>query len=144
MNYDDFDVLTSASSGADTMPLLTLRMFIPKAEGYGFAKEVYNQSYVTRIMYAFFVLITVVLTAIFAWNYRISDDRSPFKFGWVFMFPLITFMMRIAVDILSYLFTISNYLIVGMFGSAAIFVALGLNVLILIVVSVAFLARHAN
>jgi hypothetical protein len=144
MDYDDFDVVTHASSGADAMQLLTLHSFVPQAEAYGFAKEVYNQSYVSRLMYAFFILIMVVFTAMFAWNYRISDDRSPFKFGWVFMFPLITGMITIAMDIMSYLYTITNYLVVGMFGSAAIFVALGLNVLILFIVSIAFLARHAN
>ena len=144
MNYDDFDLLGEVSQGADFMSLLTLRSFIPRAEQYGFSKEVYNQSFVKRITYPFYILILVIVAASFAWNYRITDVKEAFRFRWIFMFPLITIMLYVALDIFDYLFTLFNYLMVGLCGGFA-FVALCIFYTVLvIVVSIVFLSRRAN
>lgn len=141
MDFNDFATISEASAGPDKMPLFALLSFLSKAEKYGFASETFYQSVVSRLMYPMFILVVILFLAAAGWNYRIEDKRSAFRFSWLFFLPLCTFVFFGIFELCKYIAGILNYVVVGLFGSGAIFVSAVIYIVILIFASIHFVSR---
>lgn len=143
MPYADFSLLNDASFGAARMSFLSLINFVPKSVLYGYAQEVFAQNLVRRGAYPLILLIMIVFIASFAWNYRVGE-HDVFQFKWLFLFPLFSFVVYVLLDCCQYLFTLLNYVFVGLCGSYALITAFVVYVVMLFSVSVNFLARRSS
>ena len=143
MPYSDFVMINEVSRGANDISLPTLNSFISKAPVYGFSSEIFAQSLVNRSMYPFFILILCIFSAIMGWMFRIEDERMIFRLGFIMLVPVYSAMMYAFLRIAGYLYSILNYVMVGLCGGAAVMVALVVYVLILILFSFLFVSRKA-
>ena len=92
-------------------------------------------------MFPLLMLMLFIAFATLGWNYRVDDDTS-FKFRWLFLVPIAGAITYLILKIIEYFYDLLNYVIVGAFGGAALWVALGLNVVLLMIVSLYFVARR--
>ncbi|MBP5358355.1 MAG: hypothetical protein J6Y69_04120 [Treponema sp.] len=141
MPYRDFTATNQATGGPDRMDLATLFLFLKKAQDYGFSTEVFSRSLLGRAMFPLLMLMLFIAFATLGWNYRVDDDTS-FKFRWLFLVPIAGAITYLILKIIEYFYDLLNYVIVGAFGGAALWVALGVNVVLLMAVSLYFLARR--
>lgn len=102
MPYDDFTLIRQAAAGPDLMPLVSLFKFVSKADRYGFSSASYRTTLILRLSLPLFVLAILLLMACIGWNFRLEPDQ-PFRTRWILMFPLFTFVMYIAKDLLLYI-----------------------------------------
>lgn len=143
MKYSDFDLLDSASKGAEVMSYPSLIEFVSKSNSYGYSKEVYAQDMLKRGVYPLFILILIIFSASFAWNYRLGA-KEVFQFKWLFLFPVFSFVVYIVLECCQYIFTLLNYFIVCLCGNSSLIVAAIAYIVILISVSIQFLARRSS
>lgn len=141
MPYSDFSVIKDASAGADRMNILSLYSFLKSAAGYGFSTEVFLKNLVCRAIYPILLLIMFIFAACLGWNYRIEPNIEHFKFKWIFLIPLYGVFIFIFLELTQYAFDTLNYVIVGMFGSAGLFVAMIIYVIVLAIMSLIFMSR---
>ena len=141
MPYRDFTATSQATGGPDRMDLATLFLFLKKAQDYGFSTEVFSRSLLGRGMFPLLMLMLFIAFATLGWNYRVDDDTS-FKFRWLLLVPIAGALTYLILEIIEYFYDLLNYVIVGAFGGAALWVALGVNVVLLMLVSLYFLARR--
>lgn len=140
MEFSDFALLKNASFGAEAMGLHEVYRFVPKAEKYGFVEEVFRQTLVNRLLYPLFMLICMVCVGIGAWHGRISAD-GVFKFKWIIVFPLLSFVLLCAYYLSHFVFRMINYSLLSLFGQTSVlFAGLFLYLVIFFGVSVMFLA----
>ncbi len=142
IEFSDFDLLKKASTGASTMDLLSLIKFVPKAEPYGFSLEVFEQESMKRLLSPLFYLVLMILLAWTAWHGR-TDSTSLFKFHWIIMFPLLSLAFIYLYSFSMRGFMLANYALFSIFGvHFAIIAGIILYIILLIVVSIMFLACH--
>lgn len=141
MPYRDFTAANQATGGPDGMDLATLFMFLKKAQDYGFSTEVFSRSLLGRGLLPLLLLMLFILSASMGWNYRI-DDETQFKFRWLLLVPIAGVVAYFILEVIQYFYDLLNYVIVGAFGGAALWVALAVYVVLLLLVSLNFLARR--
>ena len=141
MPYRDFTATSQATGGPDRMDLATLFLFLKKAQDYGFSTEVFSRSLLGRGMFPLLMLMLFIAFATLGWNYRVDDDTS-FKFRWLLLVPIAGALTYLILKIIEYFYDLLNYVIVGAFGGAALWVALAVNIVLLMAVSLYFLARR--
>ena len=140
MEFTDFSLLKSVSGGVESMGLQEVYRFVPKAEKYGFVEEVFRQTLVNRLLYPLFMLICMVCVGIGAWHGRISAD-GVFKFKWIIVFPLLSFVLLCAYYLSHFVFRMINYSLMSICGqTSVVFAGLFLYLVIFFGVSVMFLA----
>lgn len=139
----DFNLLCDATSGSGKMSLLSLIKFLHKTRDYGYSYEVFNSDFVYRATYPLIMLICCIFLACMAWNYRLKNEQL-FKFKWIFLLPLITFIQYFALDCGLYVCKVLNYALVILFGSWAVVVSVTILVLLFIIVCFNFLTRTAD
>ncbi|MCK9169297.1 MAG: hypothetical protein M0P01_02665 [Treponema sp.] len=143
VSYTDFELLVEASKGAEFMSIPALIQFVGKTVQYGYSEEVFGQVMLNRILYPLFIFIIIVCSAIFAWNYRISE-KLMFKTVWVSAFPLLSILLYILFTGLLWLYKLFNYVFLGTAGRKyALLAACGVYAAILIISSIMFLSRNA-
>lgn len=141
--YDDFELLAEASKGAELMSIPALFHFAGKAVQYGYSEEVFGQVMLNRILYPLFILVIIVCSASFAWNYRIGE-KLMFKTVWTAAFPLFSVLAYIVFEALLWLYKLFNYVFLGAAGRQyALLVGCGVYIAILIIASIVFLARNS-
>ena len=143
MPFSDFHVINEASSGADTMSLLSLYKFLPDAVEYGFSKEVFVENFLQRITYPFIALIMLILCASIAWNYRIDDPKEIFKFRWILLIPALGTITLFIFSAFRYLFTMANYVLIGTCGSGALVAAFAMYITLLFGTALLFVSRRS-
>lgn len=140
VEFTDFSLLKSVSGGVESMGLQEVYRFVPKAEKYGFVEEVFRQTLVNRLLYPLFMLICMVCVGIGAWHGRISAD-GVFKFKWIIVFPLLSFVLLCAYYLSHFVFRMINYSLMSICGqTSVVFAGLFLYLVIFFGVSVMFLA----
>jgi hypothetical protein len=143
INYDDFSFLFETSLGPSNMNISMLSKFIKKAESYGFAEEIFRESLVCRICLPLFLLSLLIMSAAMAWNFRVKDEKTVFKFIWVLLFPIYTLIIHMIYSSLIYMYNILNYVLVGTLGAYASIVAILIYILFYLVSSIYFLSRKS-
>ena len=141
MPYSDFAVIDAASAGSDTMSIFSLLRFIPNAQNYGFAAEVFSNSLVGRFTYPLFILILFIFAAAVGWNYRIDDSKVQFRTIWLLMVILYGFVTYLIVEVCGYVFNIMNYVLIGVFNNAALVMAFFIYGVIFVLISINFMSR---
>lgn len=143
LSMADFNLICDATGGSGKMSLISLMKFMTRARDYGYSYEVYNADFVYRITYPLVLLICCIFMACMAWNYRLNDEQL-FKFKWIFLMPLITFILYFAIECGLYLCKMLDYALVIMLGRAAVYVSVVLLIVILFIVSFIFVSRTAE
>ncbi|MBQ9538516.1 MAG: hypothetical protein IJU95_04540, partial [Treponema sp.] len=141
IDYDDFSSIDRASAGAETMTLLSLMHFIKNAQEYGYAKESFAQTLLTRCLYPLFVLILFILAAAVGWNYRIESAKALFRTSWLFAIIVFGVIMFFASEMAFYLYKVLNYVLVGVFKSGAFPSAIVTYVALFVLASLYFMSR---
>jgi len=141
--YDDIQLLLEVSKGAEFMNIPSLFQFAEKAVQYGYSQEVFGQVMLNRLLYPLFMLIIIVCSASFAWNYRIGE-KLMFKAVWMFVFPVFSVLAYVLFEVFLGLYKLINYVFLGVSGQHYALVAgCGIYISILIIVSIVFLARNS-
>jgi len=141
--FTDFELLCAASQGPAHMDLLSLAQFVPVSKIYGYSTEVFGVSLVQRVMNPLLLLVFLIFSAAFAWNYRIGE-KVLFKFRWIFVLPLSTFIAYGILKIFSAMINLVDFLFVGLFGQFALVLSLVCGVILLCLVSINFLGRTSD
>ncbi|MCR4579242.1 MAG: hypothetical protein K5681_02725 [Treponema sp.] len=142
--YEDFLMLETSMQDPSIIPLTTLFKLFSRAVKYGFSADVFESVFLNRIFYPFWMIIIFLLLATFAWNNRIGIDQY-FKFWWAFVFPIFLFIGIAFYKMIIFLFKLTNYAILASSGlTGAIFSALVVYTILLILTSVFFLARRSR
>ena len=123
MPLSDFNLISDASVGPDKMFLPSLLNFVNKCSNYGFSMEVFRQTLIKRISFPMFILIILVMSAVFAWNYR-PDCRLTFHFKWFFVLTVLSFLIYEFLNTIEYILVLLSYMFVCLFGVEAIFVCI--------------------
>ena len=140
LSYEDLLLLIEVSRGAEYMNMISLFRFVGKGAGFGYADEVFAQVLLNRILYPLFMLILFIWFAAFAWNYRIGETVL-FKMSWIFVFPFFSVLAHILYRALMWLFKIINYVFIGIAGTYCLPLGALVYAVILLIVSLVFLAR---
>lgn len=142
MPFDDFAIINKASDGPDKMNMVSLMSFMSSATKYGYSYDIFEKNLIGRLWYPLFVLSLLIIAATLGWNYRIEDGENRFKFIWLFLVPLYGAVMYVVLEICTYLFNIINFVLIGLVGTWAMFVAFIIYALMFVLVSINFLARY--
>ena len=141
LSYEDLLLLIEVSRGAEYMNMISLFRFVGKGARFGYADEVFAQVLLNRILYPLFMLILFIWFAAFAWNYRIGETVL-FKMSWIFVFPFFSVLAHILYRALMWLFKIINYVFIGIAGTYCLPLGALVYAVILLIVSLVFLARN--
>ncbi len=141
--YDDFTKICEASSGAKTMPLLSLFSYAKKASLYGYSSEVFFQALMSRLTYPLILLIVFIFTAALSWNYRL-DGNLIFKFKWLFTIPFFTFIAYIILDTVLYLLNLLYYVLFALIGTLSLPAAAAVLLVCVFLSTVYFTALRAE
>lgn len=141
MDYEDFCSIDRASTGAETMSFFSLMNFIKNAQEYGYAKESFFQTLLTRSLYPLFVLILFIIAASWGWNYRIENSKALFKTSWLLAIIIFGVIMFFVTEMAFYLYKVLNYVIVGVCKGAAFPAAAVTYVLLFVLASLYFMSR---
>ena len=140
MPFSDFELIEQASSGADSMNLISLFNFVSKAEKYGYSAESFAHILMNRMLKPLYLLILFIVIAYLAWHFRL-EENSVFKFKWIIMFPVLCAAYYFLYKLALCLFKFINYGLLGVSGvSFSIAAGTIVYVLIFAIVSVFFLS----
>lgn len=142
LSCDDFNLVCDAAVGPQQMNLLSLIRIADKADSFGYPGEVFSATLISRLTYPLLMLIVLIFTASFAWNYRVEKSQL-FKFSWSFVLPLCTVIVYPLLEILLYVEDLVCYAIIALLGQSAVAVAMFVSVVFLCLVSVYFMSRRA-
>lgn len=115
IEYSDFALLKKATSGPETMDLISLFNFIEKTEDYGFSHEIFEQNLMNRLLFPLFILGMFIILAVIAWNCRTTAE-SVFKFRWIIMIPLLMLTFTGLYNILITIYKLANYGLFAIFS----------------------------
>lgn len=143
MKYNDLILLCRASLGAENMPLGTLFEFVKICKDYGYAREVFLQILISRLVYPLFIMAIILVMGIFAWNYRLSKEIM-FKFKWLFALPIFTIAVFTFLEIFDFVQTLFIYTMISLCGFGAIGIIIGFYIVLIFVLSFIFLALRGK
>ncbi len=141
MEYSDFASIDRASAGAETMTLFSLMHFIKNAQEYGYAKESFSQTLLTRCLYPLFVLILFIFAAAVGWNYRIENSKALFRTSWLLAIIVFGVVMFFVSEMAFYLFEMLNYVLVGICKGGAFPAAVVTYIALFVLASLYFMSR---
>lgn len=144
VSYNDFTMFETSTNNPASLTMMSLFKLIRRADNYGFSAEVYTQTLLNRLFYAFWVLLIFLIVASFAWNTRVGTNDY-FKMSWAGIFPFLIVVCWLFYEFLMSIFKLLNYAIVTFCGlGASIAVATAVYVVIFIFDTIFFLARRSK
>ena len=144
LEFEKFTLLEMTNEEPKNLPIMKLYKLVSVVDDYGYSQSVYAQTLLNRLLYPLFMLIVFVALASFAWNNKIGSKQY-FKFSWVAGFPFFILASGFLYNVVMYLFKIMNYVMVSFAGGiTSLIIAIVVYVVVLIVVSLYFLARKDN
>lgn len=142
MKYSDFLMLETSPANPKSGSLLHLIRFAKDASNYGFARELYAQTLLNRLLFPLFMLVLFVILASFAWNNRVGANQM-FRFSWVFSFPFIILLSWFTYNFVLILFKLINFVTLSFVtGGAALAAGAAIYIVILFFCSLSFMAKH--
>ena len=144
VSYNDFTMFETSTNNPASLTMMSLFKLIRRADNYGFSAEVYTQTLLNRLFYAFWVLLIFLIVASFAWNTRVGTNDY-FKMSWAGIFPFLIVVCWLFYEFLMSIFKLLNYAIVTFCGlGSSIAVATAVYVVIFIFDTIFFLARRSK
>ena len=96
------------------------------------------------IFYPFVILIILLLASSIAWNYRMMEIGL-FKFVWIFIYPLINFIIFDVEIFAEFFIKLMNFIFIGIAGiNFALYFGILFYIVCLIFVSLLFLSRKGD
>ena len=141
--YEDFNLIRQASKGQESMPLAALFSFAERADKYGYSAAIYYCSLAKRITYPLFLLSFFIFLAAFGWNYRLMPGR-PFAFRWIFLFPVINFILLCILKILEHFINICFFILFNAIGGSAVIISACIFILSVFCFSLIFLSSRGE
>ncbi len=142
LKYSQFLSLEESPANPANSSLFYLFKFVKNATAFGFAREIYSQTMLNRVLFPLFMLILFIILAGFAWNNRM-DGNQLFRFSWVFSFPFIIAISLFFYEFAFILFKLTNYIILCMAGGlSSLLIGSVIYIVIMFFCSISFLARH--
>lgn len=144
MPFDDFSILSKCSVANPRLNIWNMTKMKIHPSVYGYSKEILAQSILMSIFYPFLMLIVLIFSACIGWNYRLRGD-IPFKFVWIFMYPLVNLILYGAVVFLEFVIKLLNFIFIGIAGvKFALGAGLVFYLFWLVFVCVLFMSRKGD
>lgn len=144
MPYDDFGVISKCTNGISKLNMWSLNKMKRSADSYGYSNELIVQSMLRSVFYPFVIMFLLLLAAVVAWNYRLTNNNL-FKFVWVFTLPFVNIILYGVVGYFDFSIKLMNFIFIGVAGvKGALFLGLAFYMLGVILMSVIFLARKGD
>jgi hypothetical protein len=140
--YEDLLLVIDGTRGIDVVPLWELFRFSSIADNYGFSKEVYLHALYTRIAWPLVFVILMLLSALIAWNFRLSSAAF-FKLLWVPIPVVVTVIAYAAIEVIRFLLSIVLYTVIGALGTASLAVIIVSFVVLFIACTAFFVSRKS-
>ena len=142
LEYSEFLLLEESPANPANSSLFYLFKFVKNAKNFGFARELYSQTMLNRILYPLFMLILFIILAGFAWNNRV-DGNQMFRFSWVFGFPFLIVIGMFYYEFSYIIFKLTNYIILCIAGGlSSLVLGAAVYIVVMFFCSLSFLSRH--
>lgn len=142
LGREDYEMLCSASQGERLLSPGKLWSLFKRASGFGYAAEPFGAQLLRCFAYPLFLLVLFIFLAKIAWNNRVEPGLV-FKFKWIFVLPVLTALLYVAVSLLDYAVRTLSFAFVASFGASAVVAALIVGLAGLLYVSTSFIL-HAH
>ena len=130
MPVEDIALIADAASGPGAMNINTLMKFVDKAPSYGYSAEIYGLALENHLLYPFRLFILLIFFA---------------SIAWIFFIPLFAGFMYFVLRCIDYLFTLVNFICVGLMGQQhALLLSVAVYIVGLFAVSLLFLSRKSD
>lgn len=143
MPYRDFSLVLDANKGLESMSVLDLLNFGPKADSYGFSGKAIRCELINRLADPFLTLILSIYALIIAWRFRLASNVL-FKAWWVVFIPLFPLLSIFAVELIRYASRLCVVAVVRMIPSNPALLILLLLSVWFVAVSVYFFSQRSE
>ncbi len=143
MDYRDFSLLVEANRGPDSMSVIDLWNFVPKADSYGFSRKVFTLELIRRLVDPFLLLILSVCALILGWQFRLGKTVM-FKFWWIFTVPVFPVLSNLAVEGIRYASRLGNGALIALLPTYPLIPVLLALVACFLGVSLAFFSQRSE
>ena len=143
MPYRDFSLVLDANKGLDSMSVLDLLKFAPKADSYGFSGKKIQCELINRLADPFLTLILSIYALIIAWRFRLASNVL-FKAWWVIFIPLFPLFSIFAIELIQYASRLCVVAVVRIIPSNPVLLVLLLLSIWFVGVSVYFFSQRSE
>ena len=137
--FKDFLQITDAAQGTETMSLVSLAGFCPKAKKYGFSFEVFFHALTTRLAQPFMFIFMALVAAILAWQFKISKNQFV-HFWWLFSVPFFAVIAYFLLGFCRYVMSLFIMSLIGTIGWVALPVCFCLHFVLFVFLSLGFVS----
>jgi len=141
LSISDFNLLCECSNGANDMSLISLWRVYGKAEDFGYSSEIFGTVLLRRVTGPLVYWCLFLILSCIALNYKIGETQI-FKFKYIFLLPVATLVLYFIIELVRYIMHVLNYVFVACAGYYAIFMALFIEILLLIFFSTVFVLKR--
>lgn len=142
--FEYFGIICDAGKGEMLMDLGSLFKFADVADEYGYSTEVFGSALLYRLSISLAMFCILMFTGLMAWNYRISDRNTFFKFRWIVIFPLSTAIFFFVIEFLFALLRLFNFALYGFGGTYSILIAMAIFAVLAFFLSMSFLRNKVD
>ena len=137
--FKDFLQITDAAQGTETMSLVSLAGFCPKAKKYGFSFEVFFHALTTRLAQPFMFIFIALVAAIIAWQFKISKNQFV-HFWWLFSVPFFAVVAYFLLGFCRYVMSLFLMSLIGAMGWVALPVCFVIHIILFVLLSWGFVS----
>lgn len=137
--FKDFLQITDAAQGTETMSLISLIGFCPKAKKYGFSFEVFFHALTTRLAQPFMFIFMALVAAILAWQFKISKNQFV-HFWWLFSVPFFAVIAYFLLGFCRYVMSLFIMALIGSIGWVALPVCFVAHFILFVLLSIGFVS----
>ena len=137
----DFDLICAGNANPAEMSLFSLWRIFHREESFGYSGEIFGSALIMRLTYPVLLLVVFMFLACIAWAYKLSDGQL-FKFKWILLVPVSTAVLYFVLEVVYYIMRLLNFIFIWFSGKWAVFLALFLEVALLVMFSWMFIRRE--
>ncbi len=142
--FEYFGIICEAGRGEMLMDLASLFKFSDVADEYGYSREVFGSALLYRLSISIAMFCILMFTSLMAWNYRISDRNTFFKFRWIIIFPISSAIFFFVIEFLFALLRLFNFALFGFGGTYSILIAMAIFAVLAFFLSLSFLRNKVD
>ncbi len=140
ISIKDFNLICESNLGPSEMGLFSLWQIFHRADDFGYSSEIFGSALIMRLTYPILLLCVFMFLACVAWSYKLSEGQL-FKFKWVFLVPISTCVLYFVLEVVYYLMRLLNFIFIWFAGRWAVFIALFVEIAILVIFSLRFIRK---